>query len=135
MVLNDTYTLQVDVNLDYNGEIVILKNVWVGVEKKIDILPKLSDKQKQLITKDFEETLEEMISDVLFYELDVELEIDYDYTKGTPDYFDKQLGNWLPGDQESLEINSVEINGLDILPALSAKKVENIEDIVRESKN
>ena len=132
-ILNDIYTIEVDVNLDYDGKKVTLKNIWVGNESKIDILPKLDEKQKLLLIKDFEETLEEPDSDSFFYEIDVELEIDYDYTKGTPEYFDRQFGNWLPGDQEELTINSVEVNGLDILPALSVRKIDSLEDSVKES--
>lgn len=37
----------------------------------------------------------------------VELTCDVDYIAGSPDYFDRAFGNWLPGDSEECIVNSI----------------------------
>jgi hypothetical protein len=44
---------------------------------------------------------------------DLEARISYDYSPGSKDYFCQSFGNWLPGDPPEIEVEDVELIGID----------------------
>lgn len=74
------------------------------------------------------------------YEIDnIYTEIEYDYERGSRNYFDKTLDNWYPGDESVVTLKRVWLRGtkgqkdLDILPYLNESLIERIElDILED---
>lgn len=65
--------------------------------------------------------------------LEVELECEYDYTKGTRDYFCSSMGNWHPGDPPDLEVESVMFGSSDIYDQVGTSVQESIDEKLCEA--
>ena len=57
----------------------------------------------------------------------IPVEIDYSYKPGTKAAFNVQHGNFLPGDEDELNITSAKCGGVDIWPYLSDYQKERIK--------
>lgn len=84
-----------------------MTNITIKTDEYLKFTPERSDIYKIPIDSD---------------EIECEIKIIFNATKGTPAYYDKDFGNWLPGDESEIEIEQM----FEILP--SGKEVEITKD-------
>lgn len=61
-------------------------------------------------------------------EITLTVECEGRLVKGSPDQFDPQHGNWLPGDRDSIDGFKVMLGVLDITKHLTEKEFEKVHD-------
>ena len=70
--------------------------------------------------------------------IELEIEVEGTFSKGSEDYFSKSHGNWLPGDPDEADIKHVWVtskdgkNRVDLLPFLSESDAEQIRDEIAQ---
>lgn len=108
----------------------------VGVTVTLSLVPKMIDGQKRIFLKDLDLTkqmaqdeIDAFTDDWIDCERDFtcEVEVNGSYSKGTPNYFDKNHGNWLPGDPEGVEDVTVKFGTIDITNSLSKADLKTCE--------
>lgn len=64
--------------------------------------------------------------------LELDLEVDYTFTKGYQAYTSGLPENCYPGEDDRIEINSVLLNGLEIADVLTDAQIEELEKIAMQ---
>lgn len=122
--------LQVAFNYDSITDEVKIKDAKFN---DIDVLPVLSDEDIKEISEVFLDQLHhdksESLEEVWDFPLEeAEVEVDYTYKAGTPSKFDNKFGNFLPGEEADVDIESVKLGSIDILEKLSDDHLESLID-------
>jgi len=64
---------------------------------------------------------------------DINVEVDYKYSKGTSDRFSHSHGNWLPGDPDDIDIKSISVGKVDVSDGISDRDMDRIYDKIMDA--
>jgi hypothetical protein len=92
---------------------------------KLDLTSQLSESDLESIAE-----LEEAdpLTDGEVFDFETHVSASGSYSPGTSDYFDRSFGNWLPGDPEEIEVESVKFGDLEIIEHAPEHVFEQVDE-------
>jgi len=114
---------------DINVTLPITVQITEGTRKyflgKLDLTSQLTESDLECIA-DLDKG--ESFVDGDEFDLETQVSASGSYSAGTSDYFDRSFGNWLPGDPEEIEVESVKYGDLEIISHIPDHVFEQIDE-------